>query len=248
MTGPPRLHPRPESASAAAGAEEPVCLSQLSLFRDLSGRERARLIAEAPRRAVAAGQQIWSPLRPFEVLFAVRCGRARLYRPLPDGREITTALPAKGSLFGEMPLIGLRMADSFAVAVEPIELCLLGRGDVARMLLGDPRIAVRVAEVMGARIADLEQRLVDQTSKSLTQRLAHTLLLLSTGDDGSSLRVTHAQLAGLVGATRERTTVGLGELAARELLSLRRGRVILHDRAGLATLSLSSDPEGPSGV
>jgi len=48
------------------------------------------------------------------------------------------------------------------------------------------------------------------------------------------VRLTHGQLAGLVGATRERTSVALAELAERGLVSLHRGRVRIRDLAGLA--------------
>ena len=204
----------------------------MTLVQDLSMRERARLDADTPRRTVRVGQVVWQPSRPVEVLFGVRSGRFRLYRRLPDGRQVTTALPSTGSLFGEMPLLGLRMRTTWAEALEAGELCLMSRHDVSTMLLGDPRIATRIAEQLGCRIGELEERLVDLVGKSVCQRVAHTLLLL-TSEDGRTVRLTHAQLALLVGATRERTTLVLGELAAGRLVSLHRGRIVIRDRSGL---------------
>ena len=46
------------------------------------------------------------------------------------------------------------------------------------------------------------------------------------------MRLTHGQLAGLVGATRERATMALAELAERGLVSLHRGRINIHDIRG----------------
>lgn len=57
------------------------------------------------------------------------------------------------------------------------------------------------------------------------------------GTAPESVRLTHGQLAGLVGATRERTSTALGELAEKGLVSLHRGRVRIRDRAALRALA-----------
>jgi hypothetical protein len=41
----------------------------------------------------------------------------------------------------------------------------------------------------------------------------------------------------LVGATRERTTTALGELARHELIELRRGKILIRDPARLAAFA-----------
>lgn len=221
--------------------DDHYCLSEVALFRDLSRREIAAMATAAPQRSVRAGAKVYDPARPVSVLFIVKAGRFRLYRILPDGRTVTTAMPGPGAVFGEMDLLGLRMGATWAEALEPGALCLMSRADVARMLLGDPRVATRIAEQLGARIAELEQRLTDLAGKSIVERTAHTLCVLSgpapAGGEPDPVRLTHGQLAGLVGATRERTTTALGELARRDLVSLHRGRIRIRDRTGLAALA-----------
>ncbi len=212
------------------------CLAEVALFRDLSRREMAELSAAAPMRTVQAGQVVHDPGRPAEVLFIVKTGRFRLYRVLADGRTVTTALPGPGSVFGEMDLLGLRMGGTWAEALEADDLCLMNRADVRRLLLTDPRIATRIAELLGARIAELEQRLADLVAKTVVERAAGALCLLA-GADAGPVRLTHEQLAGLVGASRERTTTALGELAAHGAVALRRGRILVRDRARLAALA-----------
>lgn len=217
------------------------CLDEVALFRDLSRREMAAMAAGAPRRTVAAGQVVYDPSRPTSVLFIVKSGRFRLFRFVPDGRTVTTALPGPGAVFGQMDLLGMQMGGTWAVALEPGDLCLMSRGDVRSMLLGDPRIAARVAEQLGARIVELEQRLADMVGKSVVERTAHTLVVLAgpgpSDVEPAPVRLTHEQLAGLVGATRERTTTALGELAERGLVSLHRGRIRVRNRVGLAALA-----------
>lgn len=221
--------------------DDHYCLSEVALFRDLSRGEMAGMAAAAPMRTVPAGQVVYAPGRAVSVLFIVKTGRFRLYRVLADGRTVTTAVPGPGSVFGEMDLLGMRMGGTWAEALESGDLCLMSRADVRGMLLGDPRIATRIAEQLGARIAELEQRLADLVGKSVVERTAHTLCVLAgaglAGSEPEPVRLTHGQLAGLVGATRERTTTALGELAELGLVSLHRGRVRIRDRDRLAALA-----------
>jgi CRP/FNR family cyclic AMP-dependent transcriptional regulator len=231
--------------------DDHYCLSEVALFRDLSRREMAAMAAAAPRRAVRPRQVVYDPGRPLNVLFIVKSGRFRLFRTVSDGRTVTTALPGPGAVFGEMDLLGLRMGATWAEALEPGDLCLMSRVDVARMLLGDARIATRIAEQLGARIAELEQRLADLVGKSVIERTAHTLCVLAgpgvEGAEPDPVRLTHGQLAGLVGATRERTTTALGELAERGLVSLYRGRIRIRDRTGLVALADGFGPQARPG-
>lgn len=222
--------------------DDHFCLSEVALLRDLSRREMEAMAAAAPMRTVPPGQIVYDPARPVTVLFIVKTGRFRLFRTVADGRAVTTALPGPGSVFGEMDLLGLRMGATWAEALEGGDLCLMSRADVQRLLLSDARIATRIAEQLGARIAELEDRLTDLVGKSVVERTAHTLCVLAgpapPGTEPDPIRLTHAQLAGLVGATRERTTTALGELADRGLVSLHRGKIRILNRARLAAVAV----------
>ncbi|SFP04432.1 cAMP-binding domain of CRP or a regulatory subunit of cAMP-dependent protein kinases [Amycolatopsis arida] len=218
-------------------ADEHYCLAEVDLFRDLSRREMAALGARAPQRTVAAAQVVYHPARPAEVLFIVKRGRVRLYRIGPDGRDVTTAVLGPGAVFGEMEPLGLRMRATWAETLEPGALCVMSRTDVRELLFTDPRVAVRIAEQLSTRIAELEDRLTDLTCRALGERLAATLCRLARHDPAGPIRLTHQQLAALVGASRERTTIALGELARHGLVRLRRGRILIADPARLAAIA-----------
>ncbi|MCI2422207.1 Crp/Fnr family transcriptional regulator [Saccharopolyspora sp. K220] len=218
-------------------SDEVYCLSEVDLFRDLSRREMAELGARAPLRDVPAGQVVFSPERPTDTLFIIKRGWIRLYQISSTGQAVTTAVLGPGSVFGEVPLVGLRMGRNWAESLEPSRLCLMGPQDVRDLLLADPRIAARIAEHMFERISELEHRLTDLACKTLSERLAETLWMLSKGVSVGTapepVRLTHQQLAGLVNATRERTTTALGELADRGLLRLHRGKITVTSRERL---------------
>jgi CRP-like cAMP-binding protein len=192
---------------------------------------------------VQAGTVFYSPDQRTEVLFILKQGRVRIFRLSPAGKALTTAIVTPGTIFGEMAIIGQRMHDNYAEALEACVICLMSREDVRQMLLSDPRIAARIAETLSNRLIEMEQRLSDVVFKAVPQRIASALLALGRADQGRrrwpfdvalcEVRLTHEQLAELVGSSRETTTKVLGELRDMGLIELRRGTVALLDLRAL---------------
>ncbi len=215
-------------------------LSEVDIFRDLAPAEIEALGRRAPMRTVPAGTVLYAPEDAGEILFILKVGRVRLYRLSPDGKAFTMAIVEAGTIFGEMAMLGQEMRDSHAEALAPCVLCLMGRADVQTLLLGDPRIALRITETLGRRLLDAEQRLADFALKALPQRLATLLVALAERQPPRlfrpgqrEVRLTHEQLADLTGTHRETATKVLNELREAGLIELRRGRVLVLDLAAL---------------
>jgi CRP/FNR family cyclic AMP-dependent transcriptional regulator len=216
----------------AANPERIWCMSEVDIFADLDDADMDALAAAAPMKTFPAGSLIYSPHQPMETLFILKRGRVRIFRVSPDGRALTTAIIAPGTIFGEMVIVGQLMHDSFAEALDDVTVCVMSKKDVQTLLLGDPRIAARISETLGRRLAQVEQRLSDAIFKSVPQRIAGTLsVMASTRALGrtSQVHLTHEQLAALAGTSRETTTKILGELAEQGLISLGRGRITIVD-------------------
>lgn len=215
-------------------------LSEVDIFRDLAPGEVEALGRRAPMRTVPAGTVFYTPDDAGEVLFILKVGRVRLYRLSPDGKAFTMALVESGAIFGEMAILGQGMHEGYAESLAPCVLCLMSREDVKTLLLGDPRIALRITEALGRRMLEAEQRLADFALKALPQRLATLLAGLAERQPPRLFRpgqrevaLTHEQLADLAGTHRETATKVLNELRAAGLIELRRGRVLVRDVAAL---------------
>lgn len=185
-------------------------LAEVDIFQDLSPAEVEAMGKRAPMTTVPAGTVFYSPEERSEVLFILKKGQVRLYRLSADGKAFTTALVEAGTIFGEMAILGQGMHDSYAEALLPCVLCLMSRHDVKTLLLGDPRIALRITETMGRRLLEAERRLSDFAFKSLPQRVATLLVTLAERESPRLFRAsrpavayTHEQLADMVGTHRE---------------------------------------------
>lgn len=223
-----------------ADAERTWCMEEVDIFCDLAPDEMEAIAAAAPMKTYAAGELLYSPQHPMETLFILKHGRIRIFRIAADGRALTTAIISPGTIFGQMALLGQRMYDNFAEAIDEAVVCVMSRDDVRRFLLSDSRIAGRITEILGNRLIEMERRLCDTVFKNVHQRIATTLATLAgqqrhlgIGPTTTVVHLTHEQLAALVGTSRETTTKVLGDLADRRLIRLRRGRIAVLDLAAI---------------
>lgn len=224
----------------AARYDKTWCLAEVDIFADLSAAEMDAIAAAAPMRTYAAGELLYSPHNPVELLFILKRGRVRIFRVSAEGRALTTAMISPGTIFGDMVLLGQHMYDNFAEALDEAVVCVMSREDVQRFLLSDPRIAARITTILGQRLAEMERRLSDTVFKSVPQRLAATLITLAgsqrrlgVGPKASTVTFTHEQIAALVGTSRETATKILGDLSDRGLIRLARGRITLLDTVAI---------------
>ncbi len=219
------------------------CLTAVELFSDLTADEMAEIDRMAPSQRFLRGDLVFSQSQPSSSLFILKAGRIRIFRVTEEGKAMTIGILEPGAVFGEMVLVGQRMHDNYAEAIEDSSVCRLEVRDVERFLLSDPRIAVRIARLLGEQVARLEERLTDLAHRPLSARLARTILTLAEGGSSRPLaglrgvRVTHEQLAGLVGATRESTSKVMAELSAQRIIRQARGRIVVADPTALVALS-----------
>lgn len=230
--------------------DDRLCLlAEIDIFADLTQAEMQAIAEAAPMRTYAPGEMLFTPHQPTESLFILKRGRVRIFRVSPDGRALTTAIITPGTIFGEMVLLGQKMYDNWAEALDEAVVCVMSRADVHKFLLSDARIAARITTILGTRLAAMEQRLIEAVFRTVPQRIAATLLALSTEPERrpgllsfgqKPITITHEQLAALIGTSRETATKALGDLASRGVIKLGRGRITVLDHIRLAAESTPS--------
>jgi len=176
------------------------------------------------------------------VYFLAR-GRVKVYRPSEDGREITLAILDEGDIFGEEALMRPTPRTPFAEALEPTVVYHVERADFLRGVANSPRLAMRLLEITGHRLARAHQQVEDLAFRGVTSRIANLLLDMSR-EHGSregmevivTPRLTHRQMASLVRTTRETLTATLSKLASLNLIRSSRRAVRIIDGEALAAL------------
>lgn len=214
-------------------------LGEVTAFQNMSRRQFEELDRMTTMATVRKGRIFYRPDEPTEVLFILKEGRVQLYRLNPQGKKLIIATLGAHSMFGEMAMLGARMNDTFAEAVEDCLICVMSHSDLERLILANPQIALHMLENNGQRLRDAETRLEDFAFKGVSARIAGLLLRLAEADGPDANIVTgytQLDLAETVGTYRETAAQVLNDFKAAGMIDISRKRIAILDRAGLAAI------------
>ncbi len=218
-------------------------IRQNAMFSDLPERELELLeqLAEANdyrRRAV-----VWSPGQQASTIYVVRSGIIKVSKVSDEGRELTLHFFTRDMLLGELSVVSETTHDTHAEAFEDSNLLAISKDDFIRVMMRHPPLAMRMIRLLGERRRSLENRVENLLFKSAHARLAGLFLELAVhfGVRDSrgvivNLKLTHKEIASLIGATRETVSFAILDLRKDSLIITEGKRVVLVDEARLKQL------------
>ncbi len=216
-------------------------LARCNLFEQLPPEIVADLERQARRRRFPRKALIYLPADESDAVLLLAEGRVKLCHLAPDGKESILAFVEPGEVFGELAIVDPGERDEYAAALEPSTVILIPRDAIQPVIEQHPSVALEVTRLLGLRRRRIERRLRHLMFRSNRERLAHLLLELAerygeqdAGGVRLSIRLSHQELAGLIGSTRESVTVALGELQAQGLVHVARRLIVLKDVDRLA--------------
>ena len=207
------------------------------LFGQLEAHVVERLAACAHVRTVRAGTTIFQKGDPGDCLFAVCSGTIRISSHSADGKDAVLNLIQAGEIFGEIALLDGRPRTAGAQAISDCELMVIDRRDFMPRITSEPGLALRLIEVLCARLRRTSQQVEDMTFLDLPARLAKTLLWLAANAVGGRFTLTQRELGEIIGMTRESINKQLRAWEERNWISLQRGNIVVRDPAALAALA-----------
>jgi len=141
-----------------------------------------------------------------DCLYIVHEGRVKVYVSDEYGAEIILRYQGPGEYFGELALIDEEPRSASVATTEQSRLIYVSRPRFEDCLRDNPEIAVKLVRTMSRRIRDLTEDLSNCALKTVYQRLRSKLNKLAVEQDGRKLipqRMTHQEIASLVGSGRE---------------------------------------------
>jgi CRP/FNR family transcriptional regulator, cyclic AMP receptor protein len=205
-----------------------------SLLAALSGAERETVIKSGRRRVLYRAQTLFSQGSRHDGIFLIETGRIRVFYTAPSQREITLAYWNPGNFVGGPEVFGGGIHQWSGVAASNSSVVHLLGKELRKLVLEMPGLAIGLIEGLtfkGRCYSALAQML---GTRSITERLAHLLLHLIDlygvkENDGILIGAafTHADLAHMVGATRQWVTISLKRLHEKNVLSVGKSKIIV---------------------
>ena len=169
-------------------------------------------------------------------------GRVKVVKHSSSGKEFIIAFFGPGEMFGEVAVFENKPYPASSQAIAKTRVLGIKREDFLSFLASRPQVALRIINVLGGRLRDAQSRLKDLASERVEQRLAQTLLMLSS-KLGATLPLTRQEIADMAGTTTETAIRVMSRLREGKIIRSVRGRIIILDETKLKLLS-----EGPPSV
>lgn len=179
-------------------------LRSTELFAELSDDALNRIVSTATSRTLRRGDVIFEEGATPDHLYVVEEGRIAIASKSVDGRESVFALMERGELFGEMGLLDGLGRSAEARALEPSRITEIPYQPVREVFEESPELLWGVVALLAGRLRSMDSALADSVFLDVTGRTAKRLLELAGDSDAFQLPVTQEELAGMVGASRER--------------------------------------------
>ena len=214
-------------------ARTPV-LDKTDLFGALPPELLEQLRDRAALGRFRRGDAIFEKGDPATQLFVCFSGRVAIIAKATDDRESVISVLGPGALFGEMSLFDGGVRSANAAALTTVHLIAVDFDDVREVLAHRPELLWTVVRILARRLRATDEALADAVFLDVTGRTAKRLLELADGEDEFRMPLTQEELAGMVGASRERVNKAIATFVQLGWLEVSgRGRYRILDREEL---------------
>ena len=216
-------------------------LKRCDLFQQLSDEQLKALEARSRIRVFPRSSPVYLPSDEANGVLLLVEGRVKIGSFTEEGKQSILCFIEPGELFGELALMGTQQREEFAETLENSKIVLIPNEVMQKLLAENPGVSLGITKLMGLRRRRIERRLKYLLFRSNRERLIHLLLELAeqygspaAGGVELKIKLSHQDLANIIGSTRETVTVVLGELQSEGRLKLGRRKIVLTDVVQLA--------------
>lgn len=208
-------------------------LRSTRLFSSLTDEELLQVSGMMNIREFARNAVVLREEDTNAYMYVILAGKVKVVQSTEDGKEIILAIHSAKEFFGEVSMIDGKTAPATVVAIEGSLIAIISRNDFHTLLSSHSKLSLQLLQVLCARFRDCWEHVQLLNRKTASQRIKLLFLRLSHANgeetpDGVILRIklTHQDIAGMSGLTRETVTKVLDQLKRDGDISLIKNRVI----------------------
>lgn len=153
-------------------------------------------------------------------LYVVAEGRIAIIKSFVDRKDSMVALIEPGDLFGEMGLFGDRLRSASARAVENTRLVEVPYPPIRGALEAHPTLLWTLVSLLANRLRSTDEALADAMFLDVTGRTAKRILEIAGDSEEFVIPLTQEELAGMIGASRERVNKTLASFVKAGYLDI----------------------------
>ena len=149
-------------------------------------------------------------------MYVIAKGRVKVFLTSDEGKEVILNTLGPNGSFGELALLDDEPRSASVMTLEPSSLMIISRPSFERCLAEKPKIAVGLIRALVQRVRGLTENVRDLALSEVYGRVVSLFGKLAADEDGKQVirqRLTHQEIANMVGASREMISKILKDLA-----------------------------------
>src|SRR6201986_1413700 len=220
--------------SSMPGEDRMLLIRNYDLWCHLSDEEYRELKVQHHVIDVPKGEYIYFEAYNHNKIYFVKEGTIKIGYIDQEGNEKIKEIIQRGELFGQFSLVRDNLHGEFAQAYKDnVSICAFTIDDFERLLKNRPDLALKYSKQVGAKLRNIENRLVNLLNKDVKTRLENFLWQLVEQKLGRSMPegfcipnyLTHEDIANLIGSSRQTVTTMINELESEKILSYNRQQI-----------------------
>jgi len=205
-------------------------LRKVPLFAHLDDKTLERLEGIAIKRVYPRNTILISKGDVSDQLFVVLRGKLKVTIPDESGKEITLSLLGPGDYFGEIALIDGEARTATIVTIEATEVLTLARADFQRILKSSPELMFDLLTVLARKVRFATEKLESLAFDDVYGRLVKVMMQLAKPQENHWVveqRLTHQDIADMIGSSREMVSRILKALETGGYISIDKKRITI---------------------
>lgn len=216
-----------------------------SFLVQLPATDRAQLLKLCESVSIDKGDLIFRAGSPGKNVYFLQDGQVKIYHLSPSGKEVLLWFCFSGDLFGITELCHRGPREVYAQACTHSHVLSINAEVFQQFIATHPQAALLVVQVLSCRLRGLSDLVQAMVTNDVAERVIRLITRLH-GTNGSTardtvctgIRITHQEIANMIGATRQSVTSALNSLKRLGVVTFNNRRICVN---GLAWESVQRD-------
>jgi CRP/FNR family cyclic AMP-dependent transcriptional regulator len=190
-------------------------LKQIPLFACLDDAAIEQLRKSAVTRNYPKNTVLFSKGDLSDTMYLILQGRVKVVIYNEEGREMLLSILGPGEYFGEMAMLDGQPRSASMVTKTPCRLLIIGREDFKKALFGNTEMMACLLNQILGKLREATDKIESLTFKNVYGRMAALFLQMARSTNGGLAlgeKLTHQEIASMVGASREMVSRIMKEL------------------------------------
>ena len=208
-------------------------LKDISLFSCLDEEALGHVERVALRKRFPKNTIVFSKGDESDSLYIVESGKVKAVIHDEEGKEIVLSVFGVGEYFGEMSALDGVPRSATLITKEATEMLIIHRDDFKNSLSSNPDMAFNLLKVLLERLRRANQKIESLAFMNVYGRIANLLTQLAEPSGREWVikeKMTHQEIANMIGSSREMVSKIVGELVEAGYISIEKKRITIRKK------------------